>query len=231
MVIFIDDIDRLNKIEIRQIFQAVIALGDFPNTIYVLLFDKEIVSQALSDFQVGRGEEYLEKIIQIPIAMPETNVFHLRQVFVDKLNEVIKNHPYHRFNQVYFQDILEQCAYSYLSTIRDVNRVINAFTFKYGLIKEEVNVADLLAITFIEIYLPGIFQWIKDNKYWLSGGLSLDALRRNRKGTQKDELINELSPHIGLHSMDTVLGTIGAIFPKIGKQYSKQRLMQTIFLF
>ena len=47
IIIFIDDIDRLNKSEIRQIFQAVKSLGDFPNTIYLLLFDKGVVVASL----------------------------------------------------------------------------------------------------------------------------------------------------------------------------------------
>lgn len=43
IVIIIDDIDRLNNTEIRQIFQLVRSLGDFPNTIYLLAFDKNVV--------------------------------------------------------------------------------------------------------------------------------------------------------------------------------------------
>ena len=45
VIIVIDDIDRLTKSEIRQIFQLVKALADFPNTVYLLSFDKDIVCE------------------------------------------------------------------------------------------------------------------------------------------------------------------------------------------
>ena len=46
IVIIIDDIDRLNSTEIRQIFQLVKLLGDFPNTIYLLAFDREVIVES-----------------------------------------------------------------------------------------------------------------------------------------------------------------------------------------
>ena len=70
IIIVIDDIDRLNNVEIRQIFQLIKSLGDFPNTIYLLAFDKNVVINALGKVQEGSGREYLEKIIQIPFEVP-----------------------------------------------------------------------------------------------------------------------------------------------------------------
>jgi predicted KAP-like P-loop ATPase len=67
IIIVIDDIDRLPDIEVRQIFQLVKMLGDFPNTIYVLSFDKEVVSQALNVVQHDKGEAYLEKSFNFPL--------------------------------------------------------------------------------------------------------------------------------------------------------------------
>ena len=65
IIVFIDDIDRLNKSEIRLLIQLIKAVCDFPNIIYVLSFDKSIVSSALSDEQSLDGNAYLEKIIQL----------------------------------------------------------------------------------------------------------------------------------------------------------------------
>ena len=39
----IDDIDRLQEREVRQLFQAVKAIADFPKTIYLLSFDESTV--------------------------------------------------------------------------------------------------------------------------------------------------------------------------------------------
>ena len=47
LLIIIDDIDRLTAEEIRQVFRVVKALADFPNTVYLLAFDKGVAVQAL----------------------------------------------------------------------------------------------------------------------------------------------------------------------------------------
>lgn len=70
IIVIIDDIDRLNNTEIRQVFQLVKSLGDFSNTIYLLAFEKNVVIKALKEVQAGSGEEYLEKVIQIPFEIP-----------------------------------------------------------------------------------------------------------------------------------------------------------------
>jgi len=71
IIIVIDDIDRLTNPQIREIFQLVKQVADFPNVIYVLAMDREIISSALSEIHNFDGNEYLEKIIQIPFEMPE----------------------------------------------------------------------------------------------------------------------------------------------------------------
>ncbi len=70
ILVVIDDIDRLSNEQIRLIFQLVNAVAGFPNTTYLLSFDKDIVSRALGDVQGCNGQEYLEKIIQVPFDVP-----------------------------------------------------------------------------------------------------------------------------------------------------------------
>lgn len=49
-------------------------MADFPNTVYLLTFDYDVVVHALSKVQYGDGKEYLEKIIQVPFEIPTANV-------------------------------------------------------------------------------------------------------------------------------------------------------------
>lgn len=60
ILVIIDEIDRLENEDIKEIFQLVRALGDFDNMIYLLSFDKEKVSKVFSS-----GEDYLDKIINL----------------------------------------------------------------------------------------------------------------------------------------------------------------------
>lgn len=65
ILVVIDDIDRLSNEQIRHVFQLVTSVARFPNTTYLLVFDKEIVVKALEQVQEGSGEDYLEKILSL----------------------------------------------------------------------------------------------------------------------------------------------------------------------
>ena len=83
IVVAIDDIDRLSENEIIAVFQLVKVLADFPNTIYLLAFDYDVVVRALSKVQQGDGKEYLEKIIQVPFEIPSPNLTSIHVNFLD----------------------------------------------------------------------------------------------------------------------------------------------------
>lgn len=60
IIIVIDNIDRLNKSEVKEIFQLVKSLADFKNIIYILSFDKKVVLESLDSY-VSSPEIFLEK--------------------------------------------------------------------------------------------------------------------------------------------------------------------------
>lgn len=56
-VVFIDDIDRLEPAEIRAIMQMVKSVGQLPNVVYVLVYDRRIVWRALGESEQRKGGE------------------------------------------------------------------------------------------------------------------------------------------------------------------------------
>lgn len=77
-----DDIDRLNDEEIADLFKLVKEVVDFDNIVYLLSFDKKIVVNALNKVQHGNGEQYLNKIINVPFDVPLTTKKELKKVFL-----------------------------------------------------------------------------------------------------------------------------------------------------
>ncbi|KMJ54367.1 hypothetical protein ACG97_03155 [Vogesella sp. EB] len=69
-IVFIDDLDRLPASEICELFRVIKAVADLPNIVYVIAYDRAIVASALDEVHKGRGEAYLEKIIQLPYRLP-----------------------------------------------------------------------------------------------------------------------------------------------------------------
>ena len=101
IVVLIDDIDRLAADEIRELFTIVKAVADFPNTVYILAFDKEVVVRALEKVQEGKGEDYLENIVQVPIELPLANKTTIRKMLIEELNAVLSGTPEELFDQTY----------------------------------------------------------------------------------------------------------------------------------
>lgn len=218
IVIIIDDIDRLNNVEIRQIFQLVKSLADFPNTVYLLPFDKDVVINALKDIQKGNGNEYLEKIIQVPIEIPSIDMVKLYNILFYKLDESISDYSKERRDLEYWAKIVAKCVMPFLSTLRDVNRLVNVFAFKYDLVRDEVNIVDLIAVSSLQAFAPGLYNWILNNKSDIIGGTNpnkgsviieqqkeLEQLERNIKYATK------VDPKLAIE-------ILSAIFPAIDQK-------------
>ena len=220
ILIFIDDIDRLNKVEIRQIFQAVKSLGDFPNTVYVLMFDKEIVVESLVDVQSRSGEDYLKKIVQIPIPMPEPNSRKVIEILEMKVKGVLVE-SLNTLDDIYWQKVLDTCIKPYVKNLRDVNRIINSFAFQYHTIGNEVNAADLIALITFEIFIPKIPSWIKANREFILGESFSRGFSHEKDKYNRNYYIEQLKPVCGDEFADVVLDALATLFPVINRDINR----------
>ncbi|TGC09453.1 KAP family P-loop NTPase fold protein [Methanolobus halotolerans] len=217
IIIVIDDIDRLNEIEIRQTFQLVKSLADFPNTTYILTFDREIVSKALEAEHCGYGKQYLEKIIQIPFELPDASKRGFELLLSSKLEKILADSPYDDFNRFDWDNIHHNGFKSFFTNIRDINRYFNVLYFNYELVKKEVNVIDFIAITAIQVFLPEVYNDIKYNKQVFAGIIS--SYSPSTRDVDKlicDDIIKKADSHyqVFLQCYLTVL------FPKLNSIYS-----------
>lgn len=215
-IIIIDDIDRLNNAQIRAIFQLVNSLAGFPNMIYLLSFDREVVTRALQEEQKCNGEDYLEKIIQVPFEVPEANKDLVNEVFFNRLTDIIftEENTDANFDSEYWSTVFSNCISPYIVSIRDVNRVVNAFEFKYGLMRNEVNVVDLLALTTLQVCAPEIFEWIYINSERLTGSIEsaggISGVEQKANSDKYTELFEKVYPK----NASLMLNILRTLFPK-----------------
>lgn len=164
ILIVIDDIDRLNNSEIQQIFQLVKMLGDFPNTIYLLSMDDEIISNSLKEVQKYDGYKYLEKIVQVPLKLPLSRKEDIFNYLYKNLQEILKDFLKYEDEKKYFDSLIDYEFSIFFDNLRDVNRYLNIFRFKKNALLNKVNKTDLAIITAFEIFEADLFYWIKNNK-------------------------------------------------------------------
>lgn len=82
LVVVIDDLDRSSGKLLPELFLSLREILDLPGLAFVLAFDVDIVANALAkEFSAwGRGEEFLEKIIDFPIILPTPTVQQIRRL-------------------------------------------------------------------------------------------------------------------------------------------------------
>src|SRR3990167_38798 len=169
IIVIIDDIDRLKNTEIRQIFQLIKSLGDFPNTIYLLAFDKDVVLNALKKAQEGSGSEYLEKIVQVPFDIPLISKQEVEGLLFNQLDGLIQDIPEEKWDKTYWGNIYHSGIRYFFENIRDVTRYINLLRCGFAIVKGEVNAIDFLAITALQVFIPEVYYGIRDNKDIFTG--------------------------------------------------------------
>ena len=222
VLIVIDDIDRLSDNDIREIFQLVKSIADFKNTIYILSYDNKIVSEALNNLQNGRGEEYLEKIIQVPIMLPHISKPEINKIFLNKLDNILITIPNKEFDKSYWNELYSNGFSNNLTNLRDVERYLNSFSFGFNTIKNELNIIDYMAITLFKVFEPQLYRYIQENEEYFTGvkfGGEFEINPQENKEKIKKEL-EELFDNLKRINKENARDIIKTIFPKIEGLYS-----------
>lgn len=163
IIIIIDNISRLLSKEIMQIFQIVKSMGDYTNTVYLLAFDKAQVVDSLNHEDTD-GEEYVEKIVQLPFEIPPITEQDLEAILADRLSDVLITVPEGAWDAEYWNDIYHSSLKFFFKNCRDITRYVNTINFGYSRLRDIVNPVDFFALTAIEIFTPTVYFGIRDNK-------------------------------------------------------------------
>lgn len=224
IIVFIDDLDRLLDDEVALLMQAVKAVGDLPCVTYVLFYDKTFIAEALNKSSHGHGAEFLEKIIQVPVAIPDSSLGDLRNML---RKEILRAGQRKQNNWLTGRelDIFEQCICPFIHGKRDVVRFLNDFLLYYGTLGDDVELLDLAGITALRIFYPELYQWIKENRDSLVDSKLLDSVDLHDSGRinnlkQIAEFVDETN-----HFNNDVLNwkkIIGVLFPIAYKAFNEQ---------
>lgn len=225
LVVLIDDIDRLDRDETHAIFKLVKLSASFRHTSYILAFDENVVSAALGErYGAGgasAGKAFLEKIIQVPLHLPQADEPSLRLFALEGVLGAL-NQAEITLTQAqvdafvrHFDDGLWPC----LETPRRAKLYTNALMFALPILKGEVNPVDLMLIEGVRIFYPALYAGIRNNP-----DMFLRGDRENRRNTFQpgptapiDILLESCIPG-SLEEERNVVKTrlLAPLFPRIG---------------
>jgi hypothetical protein len=202
IIIVIDDIDRLQTNEIRDIFKLVRLTASFPNIIYLLAFDRARVEDALTESGID-GRSYLEKIVQVSVDIPAASdgllLTQLGKALEQGLDGVDGGT---NLDQDRWPDLLMEVVKPLIKNMRDVRRYTASARGTVRALGSRVELGDILALEAVRVFLPDVF---------LELTRAQDALTNLRDGYDRYE-----SPHLK-QSIERILDVAGDKNEKVVK--------------
>lgn len=217
IIVSIDDIDRLSEEEIIAVFQLVKALADFPNAVYLLAFDYDVVVRALGKVQHGDGREYLEKVIQVPFEIPAPSMASIHDALFSKLNGILGDIPENRWDKATWAELFQFGIRKYIRSIRDVIRYTNVFYLKYQLLQGETDPVDLVGLTCLQVFEPTVYSALYNYRDTLCGSISSYSPNYRTDEDNVKKAVSEILSAGVAANEDAAKSILGILFPKTGE--------------
>lgn len=218
ILVVIDDIDRLTADEIRLVFRLVKANADFPNMVYLLGLQGDVVARALEESDAGRtfGEEYMAKVIQVPFSIPAIDRYRLLDALSKGLGSAFDDESLiiPEFEKTRWSQLFTNGLSPFFESLRDVKRLVSMLNFHVGLFRNgnvlEVNPIDLIALEVFRIFEPAVYRQLPHHKEILL--TSRDGFPDYKRDNIKKRLLDIVST-ASPNRQDSVKAILQNLFP------------------
>ena len=171
LVIFIDNLDRLQPVKAVELIEILKLFFDCPNCIFVLAVDEEAVMQGVKekygkDLGDVKAKEFFEKIVQLPLRLPEQN-YDLEKYIVNHVKKIFAgiNAEHEEFTSDDFK-WFENCIYDFnCRNPRKLKRFFNMYQFFCSLVIRETK-NTLFSVKFLQaLYLTTALKAFNTSLY------------------------------------------------------------------
>lgn len=170
IIIFIDDVDRLQNDELMVLLKLIRDTADFGNIFYILAADKPFLINSLNSLGIEYPEEYLKKFINYEFTFPANNSA-ISEFFKDKLSRLFEKYLKKEKERTEKERIFI-CNFIELNNpfnnMRDIKRFFNNFSFildtmASNQLLSEIDIKDLFILTLLQYLQPELFKVLRDS--------------------------------------------------------------------
>ena len=162
ILVLIDDIDRLEPAETRELVRLVRLTSDLPNLVFRLAFDGRRVAKSLgANENEEEGQRYLDKVVQVSHALPVVREAIRLRMLGEWLDEVIRGRDVGQLQEDRWRRVLYEVVKPLLGNLRDVKRYLFSLRVALDTLGQEVALADLLGLEALRILRPPMFEDLK----------------------------------------------------------------------
>lgn len=151
IVIFIDDLDRLDNNEIIEIIKLIRISANFKNTVFVVAFDKGYVTNAIEEINPHEKERFLEKIFQAEFPLPTFEKNRIKNELIKRLKINIDKEYHHEIDTYLTSYKSEEIVEICIKSLRDVTRFVNIFSLDFDTVKGQVLFRDFFNVELLKL--------------------------------------------------------------------------------
>ena len=162
VIVFIDDLDRLEREEVFEVLRLIRNTADLSNLIYVVAYDKAYVRQVLEQKNIGNALAYLEKIFPVEVCLPKVEKYLIWNVLQ---SEICAPASSAEFAKQLFQDFNTEdvaLVLRILSTYRRAKRFARIYmlntTYVNRELYREIDYADLFWLILLQVYDSKVYE-------------------------------------------------------------------------
>jgi hypothetical protein len=197
IVVIVDDIDRLHPEEMRHLLSLITTFGNLPRVAHILLHDRKIVDGAMKT-SLGHGTDggptYLEKIVQLPAALPTVDPMRLRDFLIRRVRQSLELQQSDEDGlRALWRDILRRI----LRTPRDVTRLTNAIAATWPAVCDHAELLDFVGIETLRLIKPDVWERLRDQRRVLVGEPDL-IIAESSEVPSSIDLAGKEQPHLAV---------------------------------
>ena len=219
IIIFIDDVDRLDSEELTELFCLVRNISSFPNMSYILAYDKEYVATQLQNKFNEHTYRYMEKIVQAEYPLAKITPEQLEEALREELKRIgygnlwkpIKNSSFRLSN--------------HLPTLRVIKQICNTLSSRRKELEGNIALSDWFIIEVIRIQYPRLFDFLRENYsrvFYIQGdkrSIRLKEVKEHEKPRKEEPLADHPSygseidfyKHISEHHESLQIKSVGLV--------------------
>lgn len=218
LVVFVDDIDRLEPEQIRMLLRQVKANANLPNIVFVLLFQPSIVERALDPVADGDGRAFLEKIVQANFDLPAVPRSIVHDTFAKDLQAVagVYATEANGFEQTRWGNMFIGTMQPRLRNMRDAKRLISSISVHLPLHATghtfEVNLIDFFGVEAIRVFEPDLYDALFRERDLV---LQSHRFRGDRREEQDRRAVEQLMETVPEETRDLSRDALKELFPTL----------------
>lgn len=233
IVVFIDDIDRLESKEIEELFRLVRNTSNLPFMYFVIAYDKKYVVDSLNSIFPSHSLSYSQKILQEEFFLPIIKKNELKAVLREKLSVFLNTEEMGQVDKLLNRELFNSIdVFNYLGNIRDIKRLANALLLHLKKLHGEIDIWDYIVLEILRQQYPFVLELIVDRKddILLCNNSGKYVYFNGKNGPEeKDDILSKMYPFKGFNILEYIEKNSKALSVPKAKIDSLKKLLDALW--